>query len=247
LITEIQWASTAISPNRVVKRDREPFRIGIRDYRGSKTHQSRRPTVSQINNSMLGLAQRVPYKPRIRPDVSTSARTKIQRKESQPAAIPNSQPDKHTHSPKQQSTKHARKKTSITYPTNSPSSAAPSPPHPHPPPSLFPFPSHSYCCRQQKTQASIGGGGGTKRSWSPALKRSYGGMMDSRRKPMRLKTSGGSGGRTAYWGCGLRVWGWRRSSFAFCSALAWYGTGGYCKVGDAVALVYRRIARCTVL
>jgi hypothetical protein len=56
---------------------------------------------------------------------------------------------------------------------------------------------------------------------------------------MMLRTFGGSGGRIACWGCGLRVWGWRRSFCAFCSALLWLwfglvlrvGTGSYCKQG----------------
>ena len=130
------------------------------------------------------------------------------------------QTTQNTHSPIQQPIKYTRKQVS-TYPTNSPSSAAPLP-HPHPLPSLSPSPSHSYSshCRRQKTKASSGGGDETKRSSSPALRQSCGGM--GYRKPKRLKKrSGGSARIACWWGCGLRVWGLRRSwwSVLLCSAL----------------------------
>ena len=132
----------------------------------------------------------------------------LRRKESQLATIFNKQPK--TPTPQLNIPQDTQEKQVSTYPTNSPSSAAPLP-HPHPLPSLSPSPSHSYSshCRRQKTKASSGGGDETKRSSSPALRQSCGGM--GYRKPKRLKKRSGGSARIAWWGCGLRVWGLRRS------------------------------------
>jgi hypothetical protein len=175
--------------------------------------------MSQINNSMLRLAQRAAYNPQ-RPNVSASV-SWYPWKERKPASHHLQQTAQNTYSPKQHPTKYAKKPWSITYPTNSPSSAAPLS-HPHPLPSLSPCPSHSYSshCRRQKTKAS-NGGDGTKRSSSPALRQSCGGM--GYRKPRMLKKRSGGSARIAWWGCGWWVWGLRRS---FCFAL--FGFALYC-------------------
>jgi hypothetical protein len=213
----------AIPPERIPTGSNRSSRFLRRNHSWEQTHQSRRPAMSQIDDSMLRLAQRAAYKPR---KTGTLAHLHVLRSNGKKASQQQF-PEKHNHSPKRNIPPRKKESKYPTYPTNSPSSAATVSPHPHPLPSLSPSPSHSYCCRRQKTKASTGGG--TKRSSSPALTRSCGGgMMGSRRKPMMLKkTFGGSRRRIACWGCGLRVWGWRMSFFCFvlCSGLVCVGTG----------------------
>ena len=131
-----------------------------------------------------------------RPDVSTFVQRSFWKADKLAVLCPG-RTEEHVHSPKSRNIHQVYSKTHITYPTNSPSAAAPSLPYPHHPPSLFPFPSHPYSNRQ-RTKASTGGGG-TKRSSSPASKQSCGGMGS--RKTMTRPLGGRA--RIVCRGCGL--------------------------------------------
>jgi hypothetical protein len=168
--TTNRWIALQQRPGTVIGLELKEF-IRQRTIEEVKTHQSRRPAMSQIDDSMLRLAQRAACKPRKDRNVSTQ----VQGFRQQEKTVT-------THPPKQRPARYTRKQ-SITYPTNSLSAVASVPRLQLP--SLFPFPSHS-CLSRRKTKAS-NGGGGKKRSSSPALRRSC--CMDSR-KPMTMPFGG---------------------------------------------------------
>jgi hypothetical protein len=142
--------------------------------------------MSQIDDSVLGLAQRAAYKPQRAKSQHFCTCSPSGASKTAPSHLPTEQ-KRHMQSLKVQSNISTRctRKQSVTYPTDSPSAAAsvlrlrlPS---------LSPFPSHS-CSNDRKTKASSGGG--RKRSSSQESRRSCGGK-GSKRKPRMLKTSGG--------------------------------------------------------
>jgi len=150
-----------------------------------KTHQPRRPAMSQIDDSVLRLAQRAAYKTTESGKSALLYVFPIRSKQDSPVSSPDRTEETRaiSQSPKQHSTRHTRKQ-SVTYPTDSLSAAASVPRLRLP--SLSPFPSHS-CSNHRKTKASSGGG--RKRSSSQESKRSCGGK-GSKRKSKMLKTSG---------------------------------------------------------